>query len=220
MIALRCGSAPIPPVLVDAARIVDCEGAPDKEDAARVRRELDADNRVVLCGTDAEFAALVTRFLRADALDVELAFVTDQASPATRAYHLPTGSAAARLAVSGTARELPLIRDDTGTALVGEATVTGPDGGPLIGEAYADDERLFGGSTPGLTIRPTIEAPGARASVAPRRGLLRRRRWVPARATQLGTEAGVVVRDGVAGRRPVKRASFYRHVDPWRLVTP
>jgi hypothetical protein len=45
-----------------------------------------------------------------------------------------------------------------------------------------------------------------------------RRRWVTGRAAQLGTTGAVVTRDGVAGQRPVKRSTFYRHTKGWLLV--
>ncbi|MFL0577771.1 hypothetical protein [Dietzia sp. 179-F 9C3 NHS] len=219
MIVIRCGEAPVPPVLVEHAR-VECAEIPTRDEADRVLRELDPDRRLLVCGTDAALAALLTRFMRLERLDVEIAYVTAEAGAVTRAYGLPTGSAAARLGMSGTAREVPLVRDETGTAVVGEVTVTGPDGGPLTGEAYADDDRVFTGEIEALVVHPSPELPGVRATAGRRRGLLRRLEWFDARAVQLGTDAGVVTRDGVPGRRPVKRASFYRHADPWRLVSP
>lgn len=219
MIVLRCGQAPVPPVLGEHARL-ECGAVPTRDEADRVRRELDHGGRVLVCGTDAALAALLTRFLRTERLDVEFAYVAAEPTPATRAYGLPTGSAAARLGVDGDARELPLVRDETGTALVGEAVVTGPAGETLVGEAYADDDRVFLGEIAALTVRPSPDLPGVRATAGNRRGLLRRTKWFDARAVQLGTDAGLITRDGVTARRPVKRTSFYRHVDPWRLVSP
>ena len=209
----------MPPVLVEYPR-VDCEAIPTRDEAADARSALTDDNRVLVCGNDADLAGLLTRFLRAEALDIEIAYVSDTETPATRAWGLPTGSQAAKLAIDGTAREVPLTRDDTGTVLIGEATVTGPEGGSLVGEAYADDTRLFSGTIDSLTVRPMPQAPGVRASTGRKRGLLRRTDWTEARAVQLGTEGGVVTRDGVAGRRPVTRTTFYRHVEPWNLVLP
>ncbi len=218
MIVIRCGTAPVPTLLGERPS-VGCSEIPTKDDVNRVLSEVGPGRRLVLCGTDAGLAALLTRLMRTENLDVEIAYVTEDPTPATRAYDLPTGSAAAKLGLRGTAREVPLVRDETGTVLVGEATVTGPDGGTLVGEAYADDDKVFSGETGLLTVRPTPTMPGVRATAArPRR--LRRRRWLQARAVQLGTEAGVITRDGVTDRRPVKRTSFYRHTEPWRLVSP
>lgn len=218
MIVIRCGSAPVPTVLVEHTRM-ECSEIPTTEEINRVLSGVGTQRRVLLCGTDAGLAALLTRLMRTENLDVEVAYIAEDPTPVTRAYDLPTGSAAAKLGVRGEAREVPLVRDETGTVLVGEATVTGPSGAPLVGEAYADDERVFSGEIRTLTVRPTPAMPGVRATAARPRRLLRRS-WFPARAVQLGTEAGVITRDGVTGRRAVKRTTFYRHTEPWRLVSP
>lgn len=218
MIVIRCGSAPVPPVLVEHTRL-ECSEIPTTEEINRALTEIGTRRRVLICGTDAGLAALLTRLMRTENLDVEIAYIAEDPTPVTRAYDLPTGSAAAKLGVRGEAREVPLVRDETGTVLVGEATVTGPEGAVLVGEAYADDERVFSGEVRTLTVRPTPAMPGVRATVARPRRLLRRS-WLAARAVQLGTEAGVITRDGVTGRRPVKRTTFYRHTEPWRLVSP
>ena len=156
---MRCGEAPIPPILAEHEHF-DCGEVPTKEEADRVRRELGPVRRLIVCGSDAALAALLTRYMRTETLDLEFAYVAGDQTPATRAYHLPTGSAAAKLGVYGTARPVPLVRDETGTALVGEATVVGPDGEPLVGEAYADDDRMFTGEIESLTVRPSPELPG------------------------------------------------------------
>lgn len=218
MIVIRCGSAPVPTILGEHPR-VDCGEAPTKDEVNQVLREIGTRRRLLVCGNDRSLAALLTRLMRTENLDVEIAYVPEDETPATRVYDLPTGSAAAKLGVRGEAREVPLIRDETGTVLVGEATATGPGGGPLVGEAYADDERVFSGEIDALTVRPTRDLPGVAATPA-RARRLRRRRWIRARAVQLGTEGGIITRDGVTGRRAVKRTSFYRHTEPWRLVSP
>jgi hypothetical protein len=43
--------------------------------------------------------------------------------------------------------------------------------------------------------------------------------WVAGRAAQLGTTGARVVRDGVDGKREVKRSTFYRHTTGWLRVT-
>lgn len=223
MIVIRCGSAPVPPVLGEHPR-VDCSEVPTKDEINTALRELGPRRRMLVCGTDAGLAAVVSRLMRTENLDIEIAYIAGEETPCTRAYDLPTGSAAARLGVDGTARELPLVRDETATAVIGEVTVTGPDAGPLVGETYADDNRVFTGEVARLTVRPSPATPGVRVTAGRRRrrrrGLLRRTEWFEARAVQLGTDAGVVTKDGVTGRRPLKRASFYRHSDSWRLVSP
>lgn len=181
---------------------------------------LDADDkpRLVVLGDDAALATVLTRLMRTERLHVEVGYVPAHKSPATRIYRTGVGAEAASKALSGKATEVPLIRDDTGTALVGAAVLTGPDGAKLAGEAYADDTRLFTGDITALHIEPTRDQPGVRGYAEVGGVLRRRKRWASGRAVQLGTPAAVVTRDGVANTRAVKRSTFYRHSDPWLVV--
>ncbi|MBO0866385.1 MAG: peptidase M50, partial [Mycobacterium sp.] len=161
----------------------------------------------------ADLAAVLTRLLRADRLDVELAFVPPRRSPATRAYRIPAGRRAARRALRGTARRVPLIRDETGSAIVGAAQWRPAGDAQLLhGEAVVDDTVLFDGDAVAVRIEPTAAMPGLRARLA------NRRRWVSGRAAQLGTTGAAVIRDGVPAARPVRRSTFYRHTEGWLLV--
>jgi hypothetical protein len=153
--------------------------------------------RVIVVGSDADLASVLTRLLRADRLDVEVG-------------HAPTWWTARR-ARNGEARRVPLIRDETGTVIVGAAEWTGS---PLRGEAVVDDTVLFDGEVTGVRIEPIATLPGLRAAITGRG----RRRWVTGRAAQLGTPGATVVRDGVAAPRPVKRSTFYRHTEGWLRV--
>lgn len=166
--------------------------------------------RLIVVGTDAALAAVLTRLLRADRLDVEVAFVSPRRSPATRVYRLPVGCRAARRARRGTARQVPLIRDETGSVIVGGAVWRGAQG-PLRGEAVVDDAVLFDGEVDEVRIEPTAALPGLRARVAGGR-------WVTGRAAQLGTTGAAVIRDGVPAPRTTRRSTFYRHVEGWLLV--
>ncbi|GFG52853.1 peptidase M50 [Mycolicibacterium agri] len=168
---------------------------PDDIDAA-----LDACKRLIVVGGDADLAAVLTRLLRADRLDIEVGHATNWRT--------------ARRARRGSARRVPLIRDDTGQALVRAAEWRGENGAALVGEAVVDDTQLFYGEVVGVRIEPTYDMPGLRASVIGRG----RRGWVPGRAAQLGTTGAVVVRDGVAGPRIVPRSTFYRHTQGWLMV--
>jgi hypothetical protein len=169
--------------------------------------------RLVVVGSDADLAAVLTRLLRADRLDVELAFVPPRRSPATRAYRIPAGRRAARRARRGTARRVPLIRDETGSVIVGAAQWRPAGDAQLLrGEAVVDDTVLFDGDAAAVRIEPTAAMPGLRARVA------NRRRWVTGRAAQLGTIGAAVIRDGVPAARPVRRSTFYRHTEGWLLV--
>ena len=174
-------------------------------DAAAIDVAASRFHRLVVAGSDADLALVLSRLLRTDALDVEVAHVRPG----------PGRWLAARRAVSGAARRVPLIRDDTGTALVGTALwLPPPDASAVHGEAVVDDTVLFDGDVPAVRIEPTAALPGLRATVlaGPRR------RWVVGRAAQLGTPGAQVVRDGVTGPRPVKRSTFYRHTTGWLRV--
>jgi hypothetical protein len=179
--------------------------------------------RVVVVGDDTDLAAVLTRLLRTERLDVELAYVPRRRTAATRAYQLPTGWRAARRARTGTAQRVPLIRDDGGHALVGAALWVGTTdlqrGKPsasLHGEAVVDDTVLFDGETTAVRIEPTATQPGLRAATLSRR--MRPRRWVSGRAAQLGTTGAFVVRDGESITRSLRRSTFYRHTTGWLAV--
>lgn len=213
---LACGDPTVPTSLAALPR-TNAPAVPAKPDFDELLPELDADTtaRLVVVGDDGALAATLTRLMRSERLHVELAYVAADRTAVTRLYGLPIGDRAARLALDGSAAPLPLIRDDSGTALVGEATITGPEGGPLVGEAYADSQRVFSGEIAQLRVTPTARMPGVRATAGRR---LLRTHWVPARAVQLGAVGAVVTRDGVTTPRALKRCSFYRDTREWLLV--
>jgi hypothetical protein len=149
--------------------------------------------------------------LRAERLDVELAYVPPRRTLATRAYRIPAGRRAARRALGGSARRVTLIRDETGSVIVGRARWLPADGARVVrGEAVVDDTTLFDGEVAGVWVEPTLAVPGLRARVT--------RRWVAGRAAQLGSTGVTVVRDGVAAPRAARRSTFYRNVEGWLLV--
>ncbi|NKE29470.1 peptidase M50, partial [Mycobacterium tuberculosis] len=116
----------------------------------------------------------------------------------------------------GVARRVPLIRDETGSVIVGRAQWLPAEEQALIhGEAVVDDTVLFDGDVAGVCIEPTLTLPGLRAAVD---GAGKWRRWIGGRAAQLGTTGAAVLRDGVAAPRPVRRSTFYRNVEGWLLV--
>ena len=171
--------------------------------------------RLIVVGSDADLATVLTALLRAETLDVEVGFVSAHRSAATRAYRLAPGRRGARRALWGSAQRVPLIRDDTGHAIAGAAMWRGADG-LLHGEAVVDDTTLFDGDVAWVRIEPIAAVPGLRAAVVTARGMSGR--WVTGRAAQLGTTGAVVSRDGVAAERPVRRSTFYRNVKGWLLV--
>jgi hypothetical protein len=159
--------------------------------------EMTDHSRVVVVGSDADLAAVLTRLLRMDRLDVEVGHVR-------RPWH-------ARRARTGKAQRVPLIRDETGSVIAGAAEWRGE---PLRGEAVVDDTVLFDGEVTGIRIEPSQTMPGLRAAVLGKGP----RRWVAGRAVQLGTDGALVVRDGVPAPRPVRRSTFYRHTEGWLQV--
>jgi hypothetical protein len=188
---LRFGDRRLPHVLASL---------PTADGAAGIDAAIEAAQRVVVVGSDADLAVVLTRLMRAERLDIEVA-------------HVP-GRRGARRAVGGVARRVPLIRDDTANVVVGEALWLPPEGsGALRGEAVVDDAVLFDGQVAGVRIEPTVAMPGLRATVTGGR-----RRWRAGRAVQLGTTGARLVRDGEAGPREVKRSTFYRHTTGWLRV--
>ena len=158
--------------------------------------------RVLVVGSHADVASVLTHLLRADRLDVEVGHVR-------RAW-------AARRARTAAAQRVPLIRDETGQVLVGVAYWLPPgDAATIHGEGVVDDTVLFDGDAPGVRIEPTAAMPGLRARLETGR---LPRRWVSGRAAQLGTTGARVVRDGLEAPREVRRSTFYRHTEGWLRV--
>jgi hypothetical protein len=160
--------------------------------------------RLIVVGADADLAAVLTGLLRSDRLDVEVGY-------APRWWR-------AQRARTGTARRVPLIRDDTGQVIIRAAQwipERDEPGARLRGEAVVDDTVLFDGEATAVRIQPTLHMPGLRAALTDRKGP---RRWVSGRAAQLGTTGARVVRDGILAPRPVRRSTFYRHVEGWLMV--
>lgn len=107
---------------------------------------------------------------------------------------------------------MPLIRDETGAAIVGAAHWRpSDDAQPLHGEAVVDDAVLFDGDVAEVRIEPTATQPGLRARAPGGR-------WLAGRAAQLGTTGVAVVRDGVPAARAARRSTFYRNTEGWLLV--
>ncbi|MCX2932737.1 peptidase M50 [Mycobacterium sp. CVI_P3] len=174
-------------------------GGPDDIDAATA-----AARRVVVLGSAADLATVLTRLMRIDRLDVEVAHAS--------------GWRGARRALTGVAQRIPLIRDETGT-VVAQAAFWLPPGEDRVihGEAVVDDDVLFDGKVTAVRIEPTTSMPGLRAAALT--GRMRPRRWLTGRAVQLGTTGARVVRDGVPMPREVKRSAFYRHTTGWLRVS-
>jgi hypothetical protein len=187
----------------------------DPADVEAVEAAIAGVRRVVVIGVDANLATVLTRLLRAGRLDVEVGYAPRRRTAATRVYRVPAGRRAARRARRGSARRVPLIRDETGTAIVGAARwLPSADEQLLHGEAVVDDAVLFDGEVAGVRIEPTVALPGLRARVWGGRS----RRWLAGRAAQLGTTGAVVFRDGVPAPRTTRRSTIYRNTEGWLLI--
>jgi len=193
---LRFGGRRLPRVLASFA----CHDDPD---APAIDAIVDGASRVVVVGSVADLGTVLTRLMRIERLDVEVAL-----APRRRA---------ARRSITAAAQRVPLIRDETGTVLV-EAAFWLPPGEDRVihGEAVVDDDVLFDGDVTGVRIEPTASMPGLRAAALTSR--MRPRRWLTGRAVQLGTTGARVVRDGVELPREAKRSAFYRHTTGWLRV--
>ncbi len=209
-VVLTCGSARWP----GAGAVTAVSARPGREELDEPLAGLDG-RRLVVCGTDADLAAVLLRLLRTDVLGaVPVGYVPSSATSAVaRLWGLPVApTVAASLALRGEPERVPLVRDDTGGVLVGLGVVR-----PLEGVAYCDDEVMLRGQASRLEVAPD-RALGLVVRVM-RRGLLGRRavRQAVGRAVQLGCTPTGVWRDGVADRT-TDRWTWYRHTEDWHLV--
>ncbi len=206
--------------------------------------------RLIVEGPDASLAAVATHLMRRNLLWFEVAHVPTAPSPAARNWGIDgSGEHGLSRAEAETrpVRPVPLIRDDTGQAIVGFALLTEPgiDGtssrGGLRGEVWVDSTELFSGTSHGVQVRPLPDAPGLVAAELPpppgrRRGLLRTRlsddggladmagaprtlhEPVTGRAMQAGGPGFRYVRDGVEAKKPREKTTIYRHLLDLQLV--
>lgn len=204
--------------------------------------------RVVVHGSDAAVAAVVSKLMRIDALWVEVGFIPSGASSVALSWGLDaTFSPAQHLtfALASPAVPTPVIRDDHGVVTLGVAEVTGPvdstgkaeKEAEMIGEVIVDSEVLYeqnkAGTSDfnnGVRLVPTPDAPGLAAvqrPPLPRKGWFGRIKKprstvsptvLRGRALQAGGVDLVVTRDGVRHPRPLKSVTFYRHLRDGQFV--
>jgi hypothetical protein len=214
-VVLTCGSAqwPAPGPGSAVTALTTLPACPGRDDLDETLSGLDG-RRLVVCGTDADLAAVLLRLLRTEALaTVLVGYVPVSASSAVaRLWGLPTSPpAAAQVAVDGLPDRVPLVRDDAGGVLVGLGVVR-----PLDGVAYCDAELVLRGRASRLEVLPDREL-GLMVRVV-RRGLPGHRvRYAAGRAVQLGCQPTNVWRDGIA-HRTTDRWTWYRHTEDWQLA--
>lgn len=210
-LALTCGDARWPGPAT-GVRVIAVPARPGREELAGALAELDG-RRLVVCGTDADLAAVVLRLLRTEALATPVGYVPSSASSVVAArWAMPTSpDAAATVALHGRPDPVPLLRDESGGVLVGLGVIR-----PVQGVAYCDDQVVLRGQASRLEVTPDPQR-GLLVRVVRRRPLRRRVRMAAGRAVQLGCAPTEVLRDGVASRTP-DRWTWYRHTEDLRLV--
>ena len=212
--------------------------------------------RIVVAGSDAALSAVLTRLMRSDRLWAEVAFIPVPSSaastPSTTApaaatpstpsaaaqnWGLPTAPAEALdFARTAPVRPAPLIRNDSGLAVAGSATISDAGNGTFTGEIIIDDHTLAASSpkTFGARLVPMTDAPGILAARATSpvesqgrlRSLLRKPGQLDpesvrtGRAVQAGGPRLRVIVDSVPHKRPVTRVTFYRHLRDLQIVRP
>ena len=212
--------------------------------------------RIVVAGSDAALSAVLTRLMRSDRLWAEVAFIpvpssaassssttapatstSSTASSAAQNWGLPTAPAEALdFARTAPARPAPLIRNDSGLAVAGSATISDSANGAFTGEIIIDDHTLAASSpkTFGARLVPMTDAPGILAARATSpvesqgrlRSLLRKPGQLDpesvstGRAVQAGGPQLRVIVDSVPHKRPVTRVTFYRHLRDLQIVRP
>lgn len=201
--------------------------------------------RVIVQGSDAALAAVVSKLMRIDALWVEVGFIPSGSSAVALSWGLDaTFSPAEHLtfALASPAVPTPVIRDDHGVVTLGAAEVTGSAGeseeaAEMIGEVIVDSEILYeqnkAGTSDfnnGVRLVPTPDAPGLAAvqrPPLPRKGWFGRIKKprstvsptvLRGRALQAGGVDLAVTRDGVRHPRPLKSVTFYRHLRDGQFV--
>lgn len=201
--------------------------------------------RVIVQGSDAALAAVVSKLMRIDALWVEVGFIPSGSSAVALSWGLDaTFSPAEHLtfALASSAAPTPVIRDDHGVVTLGAAEVTGPvsdskEAAEMIGEVIVDSEVLYeqakAGTSDfnnGVRLVPTPDAPGLAAvqrPPLPRKGWFGRIKKprsavsptvLRGRALQAGGVDLAVTRDGVRHPRPLKSVTFYRHLRDGQFV--
>ena len=206
--------------------------------------------RIVIAGSDAALSAVLTRLMRSDRLWAEVAFIpvpsatssssaasASATSAAAQNWGLPTDPAdALNLAHTAPVRPAPLIRNDSGLAVAGSATISDSTNSSFTGEIIIDDHTLAASSpkTFGARLVPMTDAPGILAARATSpvesqgrlRSLLRKPGQLDpesvrtGRAVQAGGPQLRVIVDSVAHKRPVTRVTFYRHLRDLQIVRP
>lgn len=142
--------------------------------------------RVVVVGSDAALAAVVTRLMRIDAMWIAVGFVPVGTSVVAQNWQLGTGDArgdapadngptvaALNFAMTASVRPTAVVRDDSGIVTLGSAEIFRA-GEEMVGEIIVDSQTLFANTGSrrwdgragafGARLVPTVDAPGLAAT--------------------------------------------------------
>lgn len=216
---------PVSPVLAAVARYTDAVHFVGRFPSRDIDPLL-TPGRIVVIGELSHLAAVVQRLLRRGLLgapdsdpapDLSVGYVPMRPDELSHRRGLPVGPGAVELACDGTARPIPLLRDDAGGVLLGIGQVQNPDA-----TVYVDEHRVLAGPADRLVVRPGDEG-GVAVTVerARRFGLPPRRATTAGRAVSIGfRQPSTVNSDGVDRPRPAARWTWYAHVHPLPLARP
>lgn len=192
-------------------------GRPVRFVGPRPGKEIDPllTGRVLLIGDDADLAAVANRLQRRELLaEVQVVYAPTRLTPAAERWSLPVGVGAVKLARLGEPDLVPLLRDDNGAVLIGEATI-----GPIHGTVYVDEYRVVPTSARGLIVQPDSRD-GLSLTVISRRilGFGKRARTHYGRAMEITTRPTGLIADGVRRATDIEHWTYYRHTEQLRLV--
>ncbi|MDQ6659051.1 MAG: hypothetical protein M3Z00_12670 [Actinomycetota bacterium] len=193
------------------------QGRPVRFVGPRPGKEIDPllTGRILLIGDDADLAAVTRRLKRGDLLtDVEVVYAPTSRTPAAERWSLPVGAGAVKLARLGEPDLIPVLSDDTGGVLIGEATF-----GPIHGTVFVDEYKVVPASARGLIVQPD-DRNGLNLTVVSRRilGFGRRSRTHYGRATEITTSSTGLIADGVRRSSNIEHWTYYTHTQQLRLV--
>lgn len=220
-VVLVCGEDTPQPTGADrkVSTVVRVPARPGKQDVDPLLTE--EPQRLLVAGTDADFAAVTLRLLRRDRLsDTAVALLpTRRDCGLARLWGVPTRTdRALDLAHTGAASPVPLIRDDAGGVLLAHGVVS-----PIRAVVYCDDQLVLRRPARELRVRPSAPQDAGLTVRVTATGPLRRSRTYTGRALQLGFDPdapGTPVLDGVPRSRPINRWTWYRHTTDLLLVRP
>jgi hypothetical protein len=191
------------------SRAHEIPATPSKNDVDPLLKADDLD-RVVVHGTDADLASVVLRLMRTERVEeLMVGFVPldRKQSQVAQVWGLPIDGV--DLALTGSERALPLVKDDNGGVLMGLGVVA-----PATGTVYCDDQVALRGDASRIEVTPGPSG----VSVKVVRGRLRRPTTFEGRAVQFGVDGTRPVLDGVEYPRPVTRWTWYRHTEDLRAI--